>query len=87
MLRKRRSWQAYAYGKFLGELNGHLDDEANIKEAIRAMPILIDAGVAEDETTGARLSRRVGQKPLEEAAQQSRRRNHRLRFEGGPVGF
>ncbi|HDY94925.1 hypothetical protein LCGC14_0283160 [marine sediment metagenome] len=55
--------QAYAYGKFLGELNVSFDDEGNIKEA-SGEPILIDAGVAEDETTVARISELA--QPLEE---------------------
>ena len=55
--------QAYAYGKYLGELNVTFDDEGKIKEA-SGDPILIDAGVAEDETTVARIGELA--QPLEE---------------------
>ncbi len=55
--------QAYAYGKFLGELNVTFDDEGNVTEAV-GEPILLDAGVAEDEDTVARIDEAA--KPLEE---------------------
>jgi 5'-nucleotidase len=47
--------QAYAYGKFLGELNVTFDDEGNLTEA-KGEPILIDGQVVEDETIVARVS-------------------------------
>lgn len=47
--------QAYAYGKFLGELNVTFDDEGKIKTAT-GEPVVIDAGVAEDATTKARVA-------------------------------
>nr|WP_321508125.1 bifunctional metallophosphatase/5'-nucleotidase [uncultured Celeribacter sp.] len=46
---------AYAYGKFLGELNVTFDDEGVIKEAVGA-PIIMDAAVSEDEATVARIA-------------------------------
>jgi 5'-nucleotidase len=46
--------QAYAYGKFLGELNVTFDDEGNVIEA-QGEPILLDAAVTEDEPTKARI--------------------------------
>ena len=46
---------AYAYGKFLGELNVTFDDEGNITEAV-GEPILIDGQVAEDAETVARIA-------------------------------
>ena len=47
--------QAYAYGKFLGELNVTFDDDGNLTDASGA-PLLIDASVAEDEATVARVA-------------------------------
>jgi 5'-nucleotidase len=47
--------QAYAYGKFLGELNVTFDDEGNIKTAT-GEPIVIDAEIAEDASTKARIA-------------------------------
>jgi len=58
--------QAYAYGKFLGELNVTFDDNGVITEAAGA-PILIDASVSEDEATVARVAELAG--PLEEIRQ------------------
>ena len=55
--------QAYAYGKFLGELNVTFDDEGNITEAT-GEPLLIDASVTEDEATVARIAEAAA--PLEE---------------------
>lgn len=55
--------QAYAYGKFLGELNVTFDDAGNIVEAA-GEPILIDGGVAEDAATKARIAEAAV--PLEE---------------------
>ena len=46
--------QAYAYGKYLGELNVTFDDAGVITEA-SGQPLLIDANVAEDEATVARI--------------------------------
>jgi 5'-nucleotidase len=47
--------QAYAYGKFLGELNVTFDDDGMIIEASDA-PILIDGNVAEDLTAKERIA-------------------------------
>jgi 5'-nucleotidase len=47
--------QAYAYGKFLGELNVTFDDDGNLTEAAGA-PLIMDAAVAEDEATKARIA-------------------------------
>lgn len=55
--------QAYAYGKYLGELNVTFDDAGNVTEA-KGDPILIDASVAEDEATVARIAEAAA--PLEE---------------------
>jgi 5'-nucleotidase len=55
--------QAYAYGKYLGELNVTFDDAGNIKEA-KGEPILIDASVTEDAGTVARITEMAA--PLEE---------------------
>lgn len=46
---------AYAYGKFLGELNVVFDDEGNVKEASGA-PIIMDAAVTEDQATVDRIA-------------------------------
>ncbi|MDF0598388.1 bifunctional metallophosphatase/5'-nucleotidase [Psychromarinibacter halotolerans] len=55
--------QAYAYGKFLGELNVTFDDDGVITEAV-GEPILLDASVTEDETTKARITEMAA--PLDE---------------------
>ncbi|MBB5723082.1 5'-nucleotidase [Loktanella ponticola] len=55
--------QAYAYGKFLGELNVTFDDEGVITEAA-GEPILIDSQVAENEDVLARIAELAV--PLEE---------------------
>lgn len=55
--------QAYAYGKYLGELNITFDDDGNVTGAV-GEPILIDASVAEDEETVARIAEMAA--PLEE---------------------
>ncbi|MGJ8583789.1 MAG: bifunctional metallophosphatase/5'-nucleotidase [Marinosulfonomonas sp.] len=55
--------QAYAYGKFLGELNVTFDDDGNLVEAV-GEPLIMDAEVAEDEGTKARISEAAA--PLEE---------------------
>ena len=54
---------AYAYGKFLGELNVTFDDAGNITEAV-GEPILINGEVAEDAETVARIAELAV--PLEE---------------------
>eukprot|EP00003_Mantamonas_plastica_P031971 TRINITY_DN8500_c0_g1_i1.p1 TRINITY_DN8500_c0_g1~~TRINITY_DN8500_c0_g1_i1.p1 ORF type:complete len:519 (-),score=96.77 TRINITY_DN8500_c0_g1_i1:112-1668(-) len=54
---------AYAYGKFLGELNVTFDDAGEITEAVGA-PIIMDAAVSEDEVTVARIAEAAV--PLEE---------------------
>ncbi len=54
---------AYAYGKFLGELNVTFDAEGNITEAV-GEPILINGDVAEDAETVARIAELAV--PLEE---------------------
>lgn len=55
--------QAYAYGKFLGELNVTFDDAGNIIEAV-GEPLIMDAAVSEDEAVVARLG--VLAEPLDE---------------------
>ncbi len=55
--------QAYAYGKFLGELKVTFDDDGNVTEATGDL-ILMDAAIAEDEATVARISEAAA--PLEE---------------------
>ncbi|MEQ9695147.1 bifunctional metallophosphatase/5'-nucleotidase [Shimia sp. SDUM112013] len=58
--------QAYAYGKFLGELNVVFDDAGEILSAT-GEPVLIDAAVTEDAATKARIGVLAG--PLEEIRQ------------------
>jgi 5'-nucleotidase len=55
--------QAYAYGKFLGELNVTFDDAGNLTSAA-GEPLLIDAAVAKDEATVARIAEAA--QPLDE---------------------
>ncbi len=55
--------QAYAYGKFLGELNVTFDDAGVITEAM-GEPLILDAAVTEDEGTVARIAEAAA--PLEE---------------------
>ncbi|QDC08417.1 multifunctional 2',3'-cyclic-nucleotide 2'-phosphodiesterase/5'-nucleotidase/3'-nucleotidase [Oceanicola sp. D3] len=55
--------QAYAYGKFLGELNVTFDDEGMVTEAVGA-PIVMSGEVVEDEATKARITEAAA--PLEE---------------------
>ena len=55
--------QAYAYGKFLGELNVTFDDDGNVVSA-EGDPIILDASVAEDQATVDRVAELAG--PLEE---------------------
>ena len=47
--------QAYAYGKFLGELNLTFDDDGVITQAV-GEPLVMDAGVEEDAATKARVA-------------------------------
>ena len=54
---------AYAYGKFLGELNVTFDDEGNVTAASGA-PIIMDAAVTEDSATVDRIKEAAA--PLEE---------------------
>lgn len=63
MVGKTAIVQAYAYGKFLGELNLTFNDAGEITEA-RGEPLIMDAKVAEDQPTVARIAE-LG-KPLEE---------------------
>ncbi len=58
--------QAYAYGKFLGELNVTFNDSGELTEA-RGEPLIMDAGVPEDSATKARIAELAG--PLEEIRQ------------------
>ncbi|MGR3322573.1 MAG: bifunctional metallophosphatase/5'-nucleotidase [Pseudooceanicola sp.] len=55
--------QAYAYGKFLGELNVTFDDAGNVTEASGA-PLIMDAAVTEDQATVDRIAEAAG--PLDE---------------------
>ncbi|TCO72915.1 bifunctional metallophosphatase/5'-nucleotidase [Rhodovulum euryhalinum] len=57
---------AYAYGKYLGELNVTFDD-AGVVTAAAGAPILLDATVAEDADTRARVTELA--QPLEEIRQ------------------
>ena len=54
---------AYAYGKFLGELNVTFNDAGEIVSAT-GEPIIMDAAVAEDEATKARITEAAA--PLDE---------------------
>ena len=47
--------QAYAYGKYLGELNVTFDDAGKVTSAV-GEPILLDASVAEDAAVKARVT-------------------------------
>ncbi|QGX97918.1 multifunctional 2',3'-cyclic-nucleotide 2'-phosphodiesterase/5'-nucleotidase/3'-nucleotidase [Roseovarius faecimaris] len=47
--------QAYAYGKFLGELNVVFDDDGELVSAVGA-PLIMDASVHEDESIKARVT-------------------------------
>lgn len=55
--------QAYAYGKFLGELEVAFDQDGNLKEA-NGEPILLDASVSEHPATVERVA--ILAKPLDE---------------------
>ena len=63
MVNKTAIVSAYAYGKFLGELNVTFDDAGNITEA-KGAPIIMDGAVAQDEGTVARIAEAA--KPLDE---------------------
>ncbi len=54
---------AYAYGKFLGELNVTFNDEGVVTEAV-GEPIILDAAVTEDEPTKSRIAEAAA--PLDE---------------------
>ncbi|MGV6812623.1 MAG: bifunctional metallophosphatase/5'-nucleotidase [Brevirhabdus sp.] len=58
--------QAYAYGKFLGELNVTFNDAGEITEAV-GEPIIMDAAVDEEAATKARIAELAV--PLEEIRQ------------------
>ncbi|MEM8730152.1 MAG: bifunctional metallophosphatase/5'-nucleotidase [Pseudomonadota bacterium] len=55
--------QAYAFGKYLGELNVTFDDDGTVTAAVGG-PILIDASVTEDAAVKARITEAA--QPLEE---------------------
>ncbi len=55
--------QAYAYGKFLGELNVTFDDGGNLTEAV-GEPLVMDGSVTEDAATKDRIAELA--KPLDE---------------------
>ncbi|KIN70862.1 5''''-nucleotidase [Sulfitobacter noctilucae] len=55
--------QAYAYGKFLGELNVTFDEAGKITEA-KGEPLVLDAAVTEDSGTVTRITEAAG--PLNE---------------------
>lgn len=57
---------AYAYGKFLGELNVTFNDAGEVVSAV-GEPLIMDAAVAEDAETVARIADLA--KPLEEIRQ------------------
>ena len=59
--------QAYAYGKYLGELNVTFDDAGTVTEAVGG-PILMDASVTEDEAVKARIAEAAA--PLDEIRNQ-----------------
>ncbi len=54
---------AYAYGKFLGELNVTFDDAGNVTQAV-GEPLVMDSTVAEDAGTVARIAELA--QPLDE---------------------
>ena len=58
--------QAYAYGKFLGELNVAFDDAGEITSA-SGEPIIMDGAVVEDASVKARIAKAA--EPLEEIRQ------------------
>ena len=60
-------FQAYAYGKYLGEIMVTFDDAGEVTQ-ISGEPILLDASVAEDEATKSRVAELA--QPLEEVRAQ-----------------
>ncbi|MFC3117895.1 bifunctional metallophosphatase/5'-nucleotidase [Jhaorihella thermophila] len=58
--------QAYAYGKFLGELNVTFDDAGNLTEAV-GEPLIMDVSITEDAQVVARVQELA--QPLEEIRQ------------------
>ncbi|MBS9717088.1 bifunctional metallophosphatase/5'-nucleotidase [Pseudohalocynthiibacter aestuariivivens] len=58
--------QAYAYGKFLGELNVTFNDAGEVTEAV-GEPLVMDGSVAEDNATTDRIAELA--KPLDEIRQ------------------
>ena len=58
---------AFAYGKYLGEVELTFDDDGNVTE-VAGQPILLDASVAEDEAVVARLAELAV--PLDEVRQE-----------------
>ncbi|WP_417685018.1 bifunctional metallophosphatase/5'-nucleotidase [Roseibium sp.] len=58
--------QAYAYGKFLGELNVTFDDNGVVTEAV-GEPIIVDGAIAENADLKARIKQMA--EPLEEIRQ------------------
>ena len=69
--------QAYAYGKYLGELNVTFDDGGNVIAATGDL-IIMDGSVAEDEATKARIGEAAA--PLEEI------RNRVVAEAAAPIG-
>src|SRR5690606_16388832 len=63
MVGKTAIVQAYAYGKFLGELNVTFDDAGEIVSAV-GEPLIMDKAVPEDSDTLARIAELA--QPLEE---------------------
>ena len=68
--------QAYAYGKFLGELNVTFDDDGNVTEAV-GEPLVMDGTVTEDTGTVDRIAELAG--PLDEI------RNKVVAASAGPI--
>ena len=68
--------QAYAYGKFLGELNVTFDDDGNLTEAV-GEPLVMDGTVSEDGATIERIAELA--KPLDEI------RNKVVAASAGPI--
>ena len=58
--------QAYAYGKFLGELTATFDDDGNLVQAV-GEPLIMDAAVFEDAAVVSRLQELA--EPLEQIRQ------------------
>ncbi|WOI56616.1 bifunctional metallophosphatase/5'-nucleotidase [Palleronia sp. LCG004] len=60
-------FQAYAYGKYLGEIDVTFSDDGEVTE-ISGTPVLLDSSVAEDEATLERVAALA--EPLEELRQE-----------------